>query len=300
MQALLLIQSTPTGLIDLSPNSRPVVNDEALVSKISGHNYFNLNNTTKVTWIESTASLTNFTIEGWVNLPAKNSGSTVTNVVLSNLSGAIVDGSLYIAFRYDGAVILFTASGGVNDYYSVPTTVTYGTPFHFAWVVDSGIKNLYINGVLAGSRAIPSYSRGLPSGSQLSFGHEPPDKNLSNIDVAQLILWDGVKYRANFTPEFTIYGQASFYDMPSDAFNAFYPFNYNGVIADKVLIKGVAASRKVCLYLRATNDLVATTWSDNGGNYRFENLAPNVQYYVLALDHTRNYNAVIQDMLRVE
>lgn len=300
MRAVILIQATKTGLVDLSLKSRAVVSGEQLVTKLNGNNYFNLNNTTKVTWVESTPKLTDFTIEGWVSLPTKNSGSTDINIVLYANLGGDGDGDFYLAFKYDKSVILYSKSGGSDDFYSVPTSVSYGAPFHFAWVVSNGIKNLYINGVFIASRAIPTYSNGLPSRNQLSFGYTPPNNNLSNIDVGQIIIWDDAKYKSNFTPEFTIYEQAGYYNLSKESLRPFYPFDYNGVIADKVLIKGVPAKRKVCLYLRATNELVATTWSDSAGNYRFENLAPNVQYYVLALDHTRNYNAVIQDMLRAE
>lgn len=78
------------------------------------------------------------------------------------------------------------------------------------------------------------------------------------------------------------------------------PINYTGVISDKVLIKGVPSKRKVCLYHRDTNKLVKSTWSDHSGNYQFQDLSLRDDYYVLAVDHTRNYNAVIQDMIRAD
>jgi hypothetical protein len=49
-----------------------------------------------------------------------------------------------------------------------------------------------------------------------------------------------------------------------------------------------------------TRVLVAETWSDTGGNYRFELLDPAQRYTVVSYDHKQMYRAVIADNLRPE
>ncbi len=76
--------------------------------------------------------------------------------------------------------------------------------------------------------------------------------------------------------------------------------NRHGSISGKVLIKGAPTSRQVICMGRVNKKVMATTWSDSAGNYRFDNLVKGSEYVCLAIDHTRNYNAVVQDMLRAE
>lgn len=54
------------------------------------------------------------------------------------------------------------------------------------------------------------------------------------------------------------------------------------------------AFQKVCAYSRITNQLIAITESDKDGNYEFE-LSSSAAIYIVALDSTREFNAVIQD-----
>lgn len=75
---------------------------------------------------------------------------------------------------------------------------------------------------------------------------------------------------------------------------------HNATLAGKVLIKGLPARRKVCLYNRLSGTLAGVTLSEMNGNYAFSDLNPAAEYYALAIDHDRNYNAVIQDMLRTD
>lgn len=76
--------------------------------------------------------------------------------------------------------------------------------------------------------------------------------------------------------------------------------NSAGSISGKVLIEGIAASRKVICMGRASNKVVATTTSSSAGDYRFDGLIVGSEYVCLAIDSSRSYNAVIQDMLRAE
>lgn len=77
-------------------------------------------------------------------------------------------------------------------------------------------------------------------------------------------------------------------------------FVVRGSIKGQVLIKGVPAIRQVLCISRGNKAVVAKTWSKIDGGYQFDNLVRGSEYVCLALDHERNYNAVIQDMLRAE
>ncbi len=77
-------------------------------------------------------------------------------------------------------------------------------------------------------------------------------------------------------------------------------FSGRGVIAGTVKEKGSPDKplvRQVLLYSENTNTLVASTWSDAAGNYRFDNLDPAQRYTVISYDHQRLYRAVIADNL---
>jgi hypothetical protein len=64
-------------------------------------------------------------------------------------------------------------------------------------------------------------------------------------------------------------------------------------------VLNVPAARLVRLFVRGTGRCVRETWSDpTTGYYKFENLNAAYEYYAVAHDHTRQYNAVVQDMLR--
>ena len=55
--------------------------------------------------------------------------------------------------------------------------------------------------------------------------------------------------------------------------------------------------RQVLLYSENTRVLVASTWSDAAGKYRFDNLDPAQRYTVISYDYKRLYRAVIADNL---
>lgn len=78
-------------------------------------------------------------------------------------------------------------------------------------------------------------------------------------------------------------------------------FGGPGVIAGTVKEKGPPAQplvRRVLLYSENTRVLVAETWSDDRGNYRFELLDTTQRYTVVSYDHQQMYRAVIADNLR--
>jgi hypothetical protein len=78
-------------------------------------------------------------------------------------------------------------------------------------------------------------------------------------------------------------------------------FSGVGVIAGTVKEKGVPdqpLERRVQLISENTRLLVAETWSDANGDYRFEVIDPNQRYTVVSYDHKHLYRAVIADNLQ--
>ena len=68
-----------------------------------------------------------------------------------------------------------------------------------------------------------------------------------------------------------------------------------------VTVLGQPAERHVWLFLREVNDLrlIADTWSDKTGHYRFDNLNPNLHYLVMAADnYDGKYEPIAYDMAK--
>ena len=77
-------------------------------------------------------------------------------------------------------------------------------------------------------------------------------------------------------------------------------FGGHGVIAGTVKEKGIPDQplvRRVLLVSENTRLLVAETWSDASGAYRFEFIDPAQRYTVISYDHPHMYRAVIADNL---
>lgn len=80
-------------------------------------------------------------------------------------------------------------------------------------------------------------------------------------------------------------------------------FGGNGQITGTVKEKGSPDRplvRQVFLYSENTRVLVAETWSDASGNYRFDHLDPAQRYTVISYDYKHQYRAVIADNIRPE
>ena len=102
------------------------------------------------------------------------------------------------------------------------------------------------------------------------------------------------------------------WDRPGGYNHAFRPiqprrkdihFGGRGVIRGTVKEKGQPDQplvRRVLLISENTNLLVAETWSDATGNYRFEFIDPAQRYTVVSYDHEHVYRAVIADNLTPE
>ena len=74
----------------------------------------------------------------------------------------------------------------------------------------------------------------------------------------------------------------------------------NGRIEGRVRIEGVPAARRVRLFEALTGLLVAEAWSRQDGFYRFDYLDTGRDFFLLAHDHVRQFNAVIADWVRPE
>lgn len=73
-----------------------------------------------------------------------------------------------------------------------------------------------------------------------------------------------------------------------------------GYIAGRVFEKEIPVARRVMCYHRRTGSLVNSTYSDDDGNYYFDDLEPNTNYFVISLDENNDavqYNAVVQDLI---
>lgn len=80
-------------------------------------------------------------------------------------------------------------------------------------------------------------------------------------------------------------------------------FGGKGWIAGTVKEKGAPDQplvRRVFLYSDNTRVLVADTWSDVDGQYRFDGIDATQRYTVVSYDHEHLYRAVIADHLRPE
>lgn len=71
----------------------------------------------------------------------------------------------------------------------------------------------------------------------------------------------------------------------------------DGTISGEVTELDIPVIREVGLYDRATRQLIAITWSDEKGQYKFTGIDSTRKYYVHAIDSNDFYNAVTQDMI---
>lgn len=73
-----------------------------------------------------------------------------------------------------------------------------------------------------------------------------------------------------------------------------------GYIKGVVTEKAIPVSRRVLCYHRLSGGLVGSVWSDDNGNYVFNELIAGVDYFVTAVDQNIDavqYNAVTQDLI---
>jgi hypothetical protein len=71
-----------------------------------------------------------------------------------------------------------------------------------------------------------------------------------------------------------------------------------GNVTEGTTLSSAPVVRKVRLFHKRAAILIDETWSNSSGDYGFYNVDPSVEYFVVAHDHTRTYNAVVQDMIQ--
>ena len=71
-------------------------------------------------------------------------------------------------------------------------------------------------------------------------------------------------------------------------------------IAGVVTINGLPSVRRVRLYDKPSGALLTATLSAADGSYRFDRLREGHEYFVVADDYQRSYNAVVQDLIIAE
>jgi hypothetical protein len=74
-------------------------------------------------------------------------------------------------------------------------------------------------------------------------------------------------------------------------------FDGYGVISGVTTVENAPKARRVRLYDKVSGLLLRETFSNSVGQYEFNSLDPAREYFVVAHDHLRIYNAVVQDML---
>lgn len=73
-----------------------------------------------------------------------------------------------------------------------------------------------------------------------------------------------------------------------------------GYITGQVLENGAPVSRRVMCYHRRTGSLIAKTWSDTSGDFRFDDLEPGIAIFLTSVNDKGlaiPFNAVTQDQL---
>lgn len=297
MKALLHVEASETGLQDLSSYSRPMASDASRISLLGGFNYYDLKGDSVWAWpAEPEFNLdATFTIEMWAVLFEGDYQAIFTSLQQSSAEKGI----LFFVGSSNARLVNGGATG--NDEQLIPFSTIASEPTHIAWVMDGVNKKLYINGTLVSSSVIVSAPNKTPYklifGGNQNFVTNVPYGS-SKAKVSQFIFWDDVKYTDNFIPTRAGYKMAEFLDIPSKPIARIIKPNTLGVIAGRTLNKGLPISRQVLLYQRATGELVDKIWSDDGGNYQFNNLVMGHEYYVLAIDYEHEYKAPIQDMLK--
>lgn len=296
MTPLVLMQAGEWGLRDLSTYSRFSPNNPNNVSIIDGHYYYDMSGDSQVAWeLDRRLAISSrvMTIEGWIYKRKIASGFYFGSLSFNWARG------FYMGFIDNN--FIFSTGSEDRDFASFPNPIPSATAFHFAWVLDGSHKKLYVNGVLVGSQAM---TVPISNGRNMMFSDVYPSSIEGsqapvNDMVHQFVVWDGVKYTDSFIPSYVDYRQ-QIIRSANTAIKKITPINSNSVIQSQVLELGYPVARKVYLHDRNSGELVGVTWSDDKGNYSFGGLQAGREYYVLAIDHQKKYNAVVQDMLRAE
>ena len=70
-----------------------------------------------------------------------------------------------------------------------------------------------------------------------------------------------------------------------------------GNVTEKHTPSNTPVVRRVRLFRLKDGIFLRETWSDASGNYRFDYLPLGIEFFVIAHDHTLNFNAVVKDRI---
>ena len=239
------------------------------------------------------------------------------------------DSNSYFLDQESNGAIYQYANGSGGQVGSGPA---WGAPKFMALVVSPASARVYINDDWAGA----AFARSWVADSVGGIGYHA-DGNEYNIGGSERFfaagLWSGVASLADLRaleaacrtalagPPVGVHvaAFARWHSPNSDQWNqpGSHPRQFRGLpgarrnihyrgdgqISGTVKEKGAPDQplvRQVLLYSENTHTLVADTWSDASGNYRFERLDRAQTYTVISTDYQQMYRAVIADRLRPE
>lgn len=221
------------------------------------------------------------------------------------------DSSAVVGLKLDK--ITFYASG---VYQITGPSVSINTWHHVALCKLGGTITLYFNGVGT------SVARNVRLNLKYIGGDANPSESFLG-DISEVRYANKALYTANFTPPSSAMSLDLFDEsiiaprMPTANIKGFVsqnriarsikivptlkglapgPGKIVGTVKEAHLPSDLPLSRRVRLHRKADGQLIDETWSNAAGNYAFTNIAIQ-KYYVVAFDHTDNYNAVIKDSI---
>lgn len=130
------------------------------------------------------------------------------------------------------------------------------------------------------------------SDSLFCLSYIEPYKLIDKLSVSSLEYFTSVSFKEL---EFKPFG-STLIDTNNISINIYNKDN-DGTISGEVTELDIPVIREVGLYDRATRQLIAITWSDEKGQYKFTGIDSTRKYYVHAIDSNDFYNAVTQDMI---
>lgn len=269
-----------------------------------------------------------FTLEAWAYPTAHSTASRLIHFGQSwNTSDSVSLITSHVAISDRPA--FWVAKFNVNaPIVTGPSVLPLNAWVHVAVTRKAGVFRLFVGGVLVDTNssyvgvsvdASASNTSTIGNVPNLSTGTEGFTGYIDEVRITKGVC----RYDATFTPPtepfeplaesselhvrsagvmYRAYGDR----LPQLPLNAAYAGVYarwetqttgSGTISGVVTIENIPGSRKVRLYRKQDGMLIRETWSAANGAYSFTNIDPAWEYFVVAHDHLRVYNGVIQDML---
>lgn len=269
-----------------------------------------------------------FCIESW----CYDMGGGNRRVLFGNSESGGGGETLSILLRDTNTYDVGVTIGGTQYLIQPATATPLNTWYHLALVRYGTTLTLYLNGAAIGSTTVPTGAVNTPTGRfsigsaglYLGYGGTYGAQWMGYLDDFRFTIGNA-RYTANFTaptaafepndppPPSFYYVRSRNHKMDSTTYPQnqrkarrvgrrvpffFYKDNVgSGTISGIVTIENIPGSRKVRLYRKQDGMLIRETWSAANGAYSFTNIDPAWEYFVVAHDHLRVYNGVIQDML---